>query len=193
MTDIDLKSYFELTEEQKQVINEIILTDLYQAPKGVKMTFAAANYNVEKVLAAVYKGYLGELKVLEHLQKKNPDQNWRFIDNNAGYYHLNYQVSNKPDLINDSGLTVEVKSYTIYSNTIYFVSCLSEIDRLWQQFFHGADYVIVIDFEQKLAVLFNYDQFKANVLTETNNFNSIKTTYKLNITSLIKANLFTNS
>lgn len=186
MTEINLTAYFKLPEDQKQIINEIILADLESAPKGLKMTFAAANYDVERVLDATYRGYLAEKKVLDYLQQKNPEQDWHFLDLSAGCYHLNYQISNKPDLINNFGITVEVKRYIFYQNNIYFVSCLSDINKLWQQFFHGADFVIVIDTNQNLAVLFNFEQFKANVSTETNNLDSFKTTYKLDITNLAK-------
>lgn len=74
-----------------------------------------------------YEAYLVELAVLNHLQKKNPDQIWKFVDEYADSFKLDRKVDNEPDLVNNAGITVEVKNKKIYfyyqkSRKVYFES-----------------------------------------------------------------------
>ena len=74
MIDIDLNAYFGLPDEQKQQIRQLILDDLEQAPKGLKQYYQNCHNDVDEMLRRMYRGYLGELSILRHLQRLNPSQ-----------------------------------------------------------------------------------------------------------------------
>lgn len=184
---VDIESFLnEQNEPRKQQVRQLILDDLKFAPKGLKTYFKAFNNDVDKALELMYRGYLAEIKVLSYLQQKNPNQNWHFLDNSAGYYCLDYVPTNKPDLINNAGTTVEVKRYKIYGDTVYFSCSVGDVEDLWHNYFHNADNVIVYSLEQSKAVMFNLEQFKENVSLD---FGTTMTNYtwKLKVSNLITA------
>ena len=175
MEKIKLSDYFKLTDERKKEIKQNILDNYKSLPKGLKISIAASNYDLDKIFNRTYNGYLAELKVLKHLQEKNPTQDWHFINDDAGYYYLTEAPGNAPDLINNEGITIEVKNYIIYNNTVYFISLYRDFDKLWAGMFHNADYLAIID--NNTVYICDKETFKNNVITEPNNFDP---TYKTN-------------
>lgn len=113
MTDFKLEDYFKLSESEKQILNkqiaEFIIT---QGNKGLQISFTYNNKgNVENLIKVTYDGYLAELCALEHLKQSNPTANFKFIDNEAGYFKFTKSPTNLPDIIDESGYTYEVKCY----------------------------------------------------------------------------------
>lgn len=179
-TEINLEQYVnEFTEAQKSEIDNFILRNYESLPKGLKISFKTSNMNVREVLMRTYCGYMAEKRVLEHLQQLNPDQDWHFIDNKAGYYHLEYRPNNQPDLINNKGITVEVKNYIVYIDKVYFICFYQDIDKLWASMFHNADYVVIV-YQDKMYLI-DKQYFIDNTITYPNNFDSNKTTWELNL------------
>lgn len=179
-TEINLEQYVnEYTEAQKNEIDNFILKNYESLPKGLKISFKARNMNIREVLMRTYYGYKAEKRVLEHLQQLNPNQDWHFIDSKAGYYHLEYRPNNQPDLINNKGITVEVKNYIVYIDKVYFICLYQDIDKLWAGMFHNADYV-VITYQDKMYLI-DKQYFIDNVISYPNNFDPVKTTWELNL------------
>lgn len=150
---------------RKELWKQNILEALKDAPNGSKKHFKSANNDVDVVMRQMYASFLAEKAVLAHLQKMMPDQNWRFVDpDSAGYYLMYYIVTNKPDLINDAGITVEVKNTTIYNDKIYFTTPMKTIDGFWEKKLHAPNYVVVYD--RGYAICLTKDDIINNIIEE---------------------------
>ncbi|WP_288941028.1 hypothetical protein [uncultured Streptococcus sp.] len=149
MTDIKLEDYFKLSESEKLALNkqieEFIVT---QGNKGLQISLSVeARGKVEILLNAIYDGYLAEIYALNRLQKSNPNLNFKFIDNKAGYFQFSHKTANLPDIIDNLGTTYEVKCYKWYQNKIYISTSHSTKNKVISDFFHNADNVIFVNKE----------------------------------------------
>lgn len=156
---------------RKEQWKQNILDALKTGPKGDETMLKWANNDVDKIMKRHYDAYLVELAVLNHLQKKNPDQIWKFVDEYADSFKLSRKVDNEPDLVNNTGITVEVKNKKIYFHDnckkVYFDSFWKTVELAWQRQFHDADYVIIYDPNKLVAGILSREQFIKTAVKET--------------------------
>lgn len=139
-----------------------------QAPEGQKTSLKEANNEIDKVVNNTYYGYKGELMVLNYLKEHYPSSNWHFVSPDAGYFVLG-PTQNEPDLTNDL-VTLEVKSYTIYSDTVYIKCKYKQLDDLWAKKFHSADILAIIDQSRKAIAFVSRHYFNTHVICYWNSY-----------------------
>jgi len=131
---------------RKDEIRQIILDAMLSGSYGRKKMLKECNNDPDEVIKRTYKGFETECKVLKHLQEKNPEQGWHFIDPYAGYFKLDCEtITNDPDLINSFGTTVEVKRTKLKEGIFYFDKDLNDNDKFWHYVAHDADYLVIVD------------------------------------------------
>ena len=158
MKKISLEAYhFEPSGAQKNYWRELILDYFKQAPEGQKTSFKESNNDPDKMMRKTYLGYLAEIKVLNRLKEKNPDQNWHFIDDDHGYFVLG-PTNNLPDLTNDY-ITVEVKQWYRPCKFWFTTKYNYSVEKAWDKKFHGADYVITYWLEDNTYKIISREDF----------------------------------
>lgn len=116
-----------------------------------------------RLLRNTLKGYRSELDVLSRLQRLNPHQDWRFVDDDAGYFKLDYEPTHQPDLINKYGDTVEVKGLGISKESSATFFSWVKKEELWFKWAHNANKLIIIDRIKGLATVLSKEMFEDNV------------------------------
>lgn len=163
-----LIDYVDGDNDTKRLLESQVKYACLNTTPGMRYSYDYVNGDMSKLIMNTYNGYLGEVEILKYLKQIQPDDDWKFNDENAGYFQLEFKPNNKPDFINKYGQTAEAKCYSINNNQVVFKS-YAKPENVWKDFFHNADTVYVYDKHTGNIAYFNEKEFLNCVHVEYDN------------------------